>query len=137
MATIRQNALRKIAESELGRRLSGLDTRARQDLATSLVRQWITNDGHAGLVTPSGHYWFRMIRTPDGGFRVGFEAHPPRFVEVLRGADVAEDRIPDLLYELSVRQVVPCETQTGKSICVRMIAAEKTLRIEPPAPDEE
>jgi len=136
MSSIKHTALRNVAEAELDSRLGDLDSRLKQELATSLVRQWLTNDGHAGLVTQSNHYWFRMIRT-DGGFEVGFDAQPPRFIDQLRGADVAEEQIPGLLHELSLCQSAQCQTQDGKSIRLRMIARERTLLIEPVADEDE
>ena len=52
--------LRKIAEGELSKQFLGLGPAVRDELATSLVRQWLGNDGHAGIVTPpnrSGSRW--------------------------------------------------------------------------------
>jgi hypothetical protein len=48
---IKQYPLRKITESKLAKHFGDLDTAVRSELATSLVRQWLTNDGCAGLVT--------------------------------------------------------------------------------------
>jgi hypothetical protein len=135
MSSTRQNALRNVAEAELDRRLGELDLRLREELATSLVRQWITCDGHAGLVTPSGHFWFRMIRT-DGGVEVGFDAQPPRFVDSLREWKVPEDEIPDLLHQLNLRQRASCQSQEGNHLRLRMVPNERTLLVQP-VPEEE
>jgi hypothetical protein len=129
----RHNPLRKIAEAELDRRFADLDSQLKQELATSLARQWLTNEGHAGLVTTSGHYWFKINRTQNGGFEVGFDAQPPRFVDNLRRANVAEDQLSGLLHQLSLCQSVVFPTQDGRILCLRMIAKERTLLIEPAA----
>jgi hypothetical protein len=135
MSSTRQNALRNVAEAELDRRLGELDSRLRQELATSLVRQWITSDGHAGLVMPAGHYWFRMIRT-DAGFEVGFDAQPPRFLDRLHDWKVADDDIPELLHQLNLRQEVLCHSEEGRQLRLRMLAKERTLLVEPVAEEE-
>jgi hypothetical protein len=53
--------LRRIAEGELARLFGGLGAAVWDQLATSLVRQWLTNDGHAGLVTPTQQLWRSSI----------------------------------------------------------------------------
>jgi hypothetical protein len=53
--------LRRIAEGALAKQFLGLGAAVRDQLATSLVRQWLGNDGHAGIVTPpnrSGSNWW-------------------------------------------------------------------------------
>jgi hypothetical protein len=136
MSSTRLNALRNVAEAELDRRLGQLDPRLRQDLATSLVRQWLTGDGHAGLVTPAGHLWFRMVRTEAGGFEVGFDAQPPRFLDRLRDWQVADRDIPRLLHQLNLSQEVWCRSDEGRQLRLRMVARERTLLVEPVAQEE-
>jgi hypothetical protein len=136
MSSTRQNALRNIAEAELDRRIGQLDPRMRQELATSLVRQWITSDGHAGLVTPLAHYWFRMIRTDAGGFEVGFDAQPPRFMDRLHDWKVPDGDIPELLHQLNLCQEVLCRSEAGRQLHLRMLAKERTLLVEPVAEEE-
>ena len=57
--------LRKIAEGELAKQFLGLSAAVRDQFATSLVRQWLTNDGHAGVVTPTQQVWFRLVAEGD------------------------------------------------------------------------
>jgi hypothetical protein len=133
MSATRPNPLRHVAETVLDERFGALDPRLRQDLATSLVRQWVTSGGHAGLVTRSHHFWFRIVRTDGGGYEVGFDAQPPRFLEVLRRAGVAEESIPGLLHQLNLCQSVRCRTQDGRFLRLGMNARERALRAEPAA----
>jgi hypothetical protein len=129
MSSARSNPLRKIAEDQIERLFGDFDPRLKQELATSLVRQWITNDGYAGLVKSSSHHWLRLIRT-DGGFEVGRDDQPPRFVNQLRQGNVSEDQIPDVLHQLNLTQCTTCQTQDGGTIRLRMVAKERTLVIE-------
>ena len=55
------------AESELAKHFGDLDAPVRDELATSLVRQWLTNDGYAGLVTPTRQCWFQLLTREGGG----------------------------------------------------------------------
>src|SRR5262245_12058523 len=57
--------LRRIAEGELSKQFLGLSAAVRDQLATSLVRQWLTNDGHAGVVTPTQQVWFQVVAEGD------------------------------------------------------------------------
>jgi hypothetical protein len=136
MSSTKQNALRQVAEAELDRRLGPLDPRLRQELATSLVRQWITSDGHAGLVMSSGHCWFRMIRTEGGGFEVGFDAQPPRFMDRLREWQIVEDEIPELLHQLNLCQSASCLSQENLQLRLSMRPKERNLSVEPVADED-
>src|SRR5205085_2824812 len=56
----RGSILRTIAEHELEACFGQLNPVTKHDLATSLVRQWLTNGGQAVIVTREYHLWFRM-----------------------------------------------------------------------------
>jgi hypothetical protein len=129
MTPSRSQALRRIAEDQLDVRLGELDPQARQELATSLVRQWLGNDGHAGIITPSNNYWFRLERRADGGIEIGFEANPGSFAALLRNWGVAEEDMAHLLHQLSLRQAVRYRTEAGLALEVRLEPAQLTLRV--------
>jgi hypothetical protein len=130
MSPIKQFPLRKIAESVLDSFLGGLDAAVRDELATSLVRQWITNDGHAGFVTPTRHFWFRLVPKGDG-VEVGFSPAEGNWGRVL-SADwgVDEEEIPGLLYRLNLCQSVLCRNADGRTIRLRVEPKEQTVRCE-------
>jgi len=56
-------ALRKIGEQVLEQCFTGLSPLTRDELATSLVRQWLGHDGNAVILTPEFTFWFRRFRT--------------------------------------------------------------------------
>jgi len=136
MASTKQGFFRKIAENELDRRLGNLEPALKQELSISLIRQWITNDGHAGLVTPSRHFWFHMVRKEDGGADVGFEAHPGRFAKTLLQWGVAEDQVPGLMHQLNLCQSVRHGTGDGRTLQLRMDAAKKMLSVQEAEEDD-
>jgi hypothetical protein len=136
MSSTRQNAMRNVAEAEIDRRLGKMHPRHRQELATSLVRQWITNDGYGGILTPSAYLWFHMVRPETGGFDVGFEAQAPRFLDRLREWQVPEESVPELLHQLNIRQNASCVSQDGRHLRLRMLPKEGMLLVAPMADED-
>ncbi len=119
------NALRKVAEYELDQCFHDLDPLIRDELATSIVRQWIGNDGNAVIVTREFHFWFRMTKLEDGQTQVVRDRDPQTFVDHLRKSRVIEAQIPGLLHELSVCQSVQCLTDYGQKLRLRVDPGSK------------
>jgi hypothetical protein len=112
----RKLPLRKIAESQMERHFGNLDAAVRNELATSLVRQWITNDGYAGFVTPTRQYWFQMVAKGEQ-LDVGCTEAQGNWGRILsRDYQVAEDEIPSLLHQLNLCQTVSWRTTDGRTI---------------------
>jgi hypothetical protein len=129
MAPTRQSVLRTIAEADLQTRFGSLPPSVLHDLATSLARQWLTNDGHAGHINQGGHYWFRLVRKGDG-FEVGCHVDPPWFVNDLRRLGIDEKEIGALLYELCLCQCAVHMTDTGVRLRMSMVPRERTYEIK-------
>src|SRR5262245_23704658 len=64
-------ALRRLAEDLVGSMTEGIDVpdSKREDLATSLVRQWVTYDGQASLFIGEQQVSFVLGKTPLGNPR--------------------------------------------------------------------
>jgi hypothetical protein len=136
MKPVKQPPLRRIAENELRKRLGDLDAAIRDELATSLVRQWLTNDGHAGLTLPSCHCWFQLIRKRDG-YEVGFDrTERSGSRALLQDWQVDEDEIPAVLHQLNVCQSVLCHTTDGRTIRLWIDPKERAVGCRPEAEDE-
>jgi hypothetical protein len=131
------NALRKIAEHELDQCFHGLSPLTRDELVTSLVRQWIGNDGNAVIVTRDFHFWFRMKKLDDGQTQVVRDREPQTFVDHMRKSRVIEEQIPDLLHELSVRQSAECVTDYGQKIRLRVDPGKPMFFVELVLDDDE
>jgi hypothetical protein len=128
--------LRKIAVAELAKRLGDLDPGVRQELATSMVRQWITNDGHAGFVTLTRQFWFRAVPAGDR-LEVGFGEAEGNWGRIL--ADdwhVDRGEIPGLLHRLNVCQAAACRTADGLTIRLRIEPKEQRVFCEEAEPEE-
>ena len=72
MNPVKRPPFRKIAENQLEKCFGDLDPVVKNELATSLVRQWLANDGHAGFVTSTHQFWFEMNANGDG-YEAGFD----------------------------------------------------------------
>jgi hypothetical protein len=130
MASPKPNVLRRIAEHELATCFPDLAPTSREELATSLVRQWITNDGRAVIVTRDLHYRFHLTRREDGMSRVVRDIREGTFSEHLRRSRVIEEEIPGLLYQLSVCQSARCSTDYGEVLQLRVDPAKNLFYIE-------
>jgi hypothetical protein len=130
MNPIKHYPLRKVAEKVLAKHLGDLDAAVRDELATSLVRQWITNDGHAGFVARTRQFWFRMVTNGDG-VEVGFSPVEGNWGRVLsEDWHVAEEEVPGLLHQLNLCQSVLCRTGDGRTIRLRIEPKERAVRCE-------
>ena len=131
------NALRKIAEHELAQCLQDLNSQVRDELTTSLVRQWIGNDGNALIITRDFHTWFRLKKLDDGRMQLVRDRHPQTFVDQMRKARVIESEIPCLLHELNVRQSTECLTDYGQKIRLRVDSGAAEFFVELVTDDDE
>lgn len=61
---VQSDVLRQIAGSELEKLYPASEPRARNDLITSVVRQWQTCAGHAGVFTVAVTYWLVLVTQP-------------------------------------------------------------------------
>ena len=137
MNPIKHYPLRKVAESELASRFGDLDADIGDDLATSLVRQWITNDGHAGFVTPTCQFWFQMVTKGDS-VEVGFSAVGWNWGRILSEEwHIDPEEVPGLLHQLNLCQSVLCRNADGRTIRLRIEPKERTVRCEEQPPEDE
>jgi hypothetical protein len=120
------STLRNIAEHQLDQCFHDLSPVTRNELATSLIRQWIGHDGNAVIVTRDFHFWFRVKELEDGRTQVVRDRRPQTFVDHMRKSRVIESEIPRLLHELAVRQSVECQTDYGQKSRLRVEPGRKT-----------
>jgi hypothetical protein len=136
MSSAKANVLRRIAEGELVACFRDLAPVTKNELATSIVRQWITYEGAAVILTRDQQFWFRASRLDDGNTQVVRDVQQNTFVEHMRRSRVMEEEIPGLLHALSLRQSVRCSTDYGEVLQLRVNPANKMFHIEL-VPDQE
>ena len=130
MSSSKPNVLRPITEHELDACFCDLSPKKRDDLATSLVRQWMNHSGVAVIVTRAHEFWFRMNRLEDGRTEVVRDVQQGTFVAHLRRSRVIEEEIPALLHELSLCQSTCCYNEDGEMLQLRVDPAQKKFYIE-------
>ena len=125
----RRYPLRKIAENELAKHFGDLDADIRDARATSLARQWLTNEGYAGFVTATHQHWFQLVTKKGGELEVGFNTAEGNWGRVLsQDWHVDEDKIPDFLHRLNLCQSARCQNADGRTICLRIDPKERVVR---------
>jgi hypothetical protein len=137
MKPVKHYPLRKLAETELAMCFSGLDDALLNDLATSLVRQWLTNDGHAGLVTSTHQCWFRLVTTGDSLEVVVSQAEGGLGRILSRDWHVDDEEIPGLLHRLNLCQSVLYRTAVGPTIRLWVEPKVRAVRCEEQAGEDE
>ncbi len=131
MNPIRRYPLRKIAENQLATHFGDLDADIRNALATSLVRQWLTYDGYAGLVTATHHHLFQLVTKNGGELEVRFDTAEGNWSHVLsHDWHVDEAKIPAFLHRLNLCQSAQCQNADGRTICLRIEPQERTVRCQ-------
>jgi hypothetical protein len=137
MKPVKHYPLRRIAESELTSRFGDLDDAVRNDLALSLVRQWLTNDGYAGLITPTRHFWFHLVTKGDS-LEVGFTDTEGNWgLALARDWGVGEDEIPGILHRLNLCQSVVCRTGDNRALRLWIEAKAQAVRWQEQVGEEE
>jgi hypothetical protein len=137
MARIRRFALRKIAENEIAECFGDLDAVVRSDLATSLLRQWLSCEGHAGIVTATHQWWFRLIEKGDH-VDVGFGRGVGNLGKILMeewGLEKAE--IAQILHRLNLCQSVLHQTGDGRTIRLGIEPRERAVWCEEQSGEDE
>ena len=130
MKPVKHYPLRKLAETELAKCFKGLDDGVMNDLATSLVRQWLTYEGHAGVVTSTHQCWFRLVSMEDSPEVVVSQAEWHWGRTLSRDWHVDDEEIPGLLHQLNLCQSVLYRTAVGLTIRLWVEPEERAVRCE-------
>jgi hypothetical protein len=131
MSPIKRYPHRKVAESVLNEHFGDLDVGVRNELATSLVRQWLTNEGYAGIVTTTHRHWIRLVPKDDGGVQVKVGKVAGSWASVLsRDWHLDEAKIPEFLHQLNLCQAVQCRNKDGRTISLRIEPKARAVRCQ-------
>jgi hypothetical protein len=134
---INSAVMRNIAGTELDKLIPWLDPEVRSDLVTSIIRQWVTCDGHAGVFTEYVNYWFHLAQVGDQ-IHVGHEVvTESKLRDILLAARAVEDEIAELVRELSLRQRVTFENKDGVRMELRASPHERRFEARLAEDDEE
>jgi hypothetical protein len=133
----KDNPLRNIARFELTRIFNDLAPKTREELETSLVRQWLTYEGHAGVITPLHNAWFRLVRQEDV-YHVGRDLCDSRVAAMLRESGADEGEIPKLFHRANLSQHAEFLGSDGKRCRLSIDPRERQVTVgQAPEGDDE
>lgn len=111
----RSRLLRKLAEQLLAQVPKELLTSSRADLSTSLVRQWLTCDGHATLIFGQQQHYLRPALGP--GDELRFDLQPVSLAPWLRHCmvdwELGEEEMRRAIRQLNLGQAAQIENRKG------------------------
>lgn len=132
--SIKPHLLRAIANAELEKIFPGQAREPREELVTSVVRQWTTSAGRAGVFTVAVHHYLTVLET-GGRVLAGTEVLPGTLKQHLAKWGVVERDLPRIAWDLSVAQTALLVNNEGITVCVTSDSRDHTFRFEE-VPDE-
>lgn len=126
---IKSPVMRNIAATVIEDLLPGLDPATHQEYVTAVVRQWLTNDGHAGVFTVPMNYWLRLAEQ-GGEIAVGRGESESDLPHALRRRKIAEDELPEVLHQLTIAQSATFVNTDGVKMVVRVVPSLRRFEYE-------
>lgn len=127
--SIKPHILRAIANAELEKIFPGQAREPRGELITSVVRQWTTYGGNAGVFTVAIHHYFTVLER-DGKVLAGTEVLPGTLRQHLAKWGVVERDLPRIAWDLSVAQMALLVNDEGVTVRVTSDPRDHTFRFE-------
>jgi hypothetical protein len=126
------DVLRQIARYELDKLFPASEPRARNDLITSVVRQWQTCAGHAGVFTVAVSYWLHFEETADGRSCVHRAVTSSGgLLQLLRSRGAQEDDLSRILRQLTLRQASVFDTEAMLTLQARVSPHLRRFEVGP------
>jgi hypothetical protein len=135
-------ALRRLAEDTIDRIADGAEIfeSEREKLVTSLVRQWVTYDGHAALFLGVQPLFFHLGETPLGNPRTDPKLGPRNWLEIVATDwNIDPDDLPEVADQLNCGQSAEVVNRDGIALRAWTNPAEGRCAVEaldpvPPPP---
>lgn len=119
MMDIKPQILRAIAHPELDKILPGQAADIHEALVTSIVRQWMTYEGKAGILTQAVHYWL-SVEHRGKQVVVGSGVVPATLPRHLATWKVLERDVQRIILDLNLSQTATFINLDGLTVQVRM-----------------
>jgi hypothetical protein len=132
MPNLSAGPLRKIAKDVVQQVTEdSLQPSEQDELVTSLLRQWLTYNGHAALLTWEGQTWIVLDREEKETTRVGLNQVAGSSVARLMARwDVEEELLPEILHRLNVSQSAEFPNRQQQRLRFWVSPIERTVHIE-------
>jgi hypothetical protein len=127
-AVLRELAMGFLAD--LAERETHVPPSDQADLATSLVRQWVTCGGNAVVIVDDRIMYLSVGQTPLGKPRVHAEVKPMHWDRILADWKIALDDVPDLIGRLNLAQSAEVTNADGLLLRLWVNPAERSRGVE-------
>jgi len=130
---LKSQAFRRIAKQTIQEIAEGATLPIDQnELATSLVRQWITYDGHAMLLIGDEQFQINLTPKPEGGYCVGKFARPNKWAKLLpQDWKIESDNLSEIFDQLNRGQSVEVTNSEGLPLRIWANPQEGGMGVEP------
>lgn len=126
----KQAVIRKIAADAADKVFDNLTDAEADLLATSVLRQWISNGGDAVLTNGNANFYLHL-REDQGGYSLGVEkVDGGSLAGFYRDWNINADTLPEVLHSLNIRQSADVISQNGLSLRFSINAMTRTTSIE-------
>jgi hypothetical protein len=103
------------------------------ELVTSVVRQWLTYDGHAALLKETARYYL-VFRQQGEGYGLSVNQVKGEVLRpFLRDWQIDEDQVPEILHRLNIGQSAEVTNLRGKVLRFSMDPKERSIRLDDPS----
>jgi hypothetical protein len=110
----------------------GLPADEEAELVTSLTRQFLTNDGHAGILTARGQFWVTAVEKPDQQWEFGIRHVADLSVlRFIRDWDFDPGLVPEILRRLTVAQSAEFTNRKGMRLRFWVDPKGRRTNLEP------
>jgi hypothetical protein len=132
MSKMKSTDLREIAQGRLSNLIGeSVDEQQFEELVTSVVRQWVTYDKHAGLVFDNGNVWLNLLHKGGSHYDVGVNKTQGRpFLPLLRSRDIEVEDTAEMLHRLNLSQSVELTNAAGERFKLWVNPRERQLGID-------
>jgi hypothetical protein len=109
----------------------GVPADEQAEIITSITRQLLTNDGHAGLMTARGQFWVKVVEKEDEKWEIGI-GHVPEItvLRFMRQYDFDSEQVPEILHRLTVAQSAEFTNRQGVLYRFWVEPKERTTKIK-------
>lgn len=128
----RSRKLRQLADKLMAQVPETFFSASAADLSTSLVRQWLTGDGHATLIFGPQQHYFRVRFDTNGEVRLDLHLAPiaPWFSAVARDWEIDEEELHKAVGQMNLGQSAQVENRRGEPLRLSLNAKERRHSIE-------
>jgi hypothetical protein len=126
----RQAVMRKIASDAVEKVFRDLAPEEEEELVTSVLRQWLTFDGHAVLLEEKARFYLILQENAESYGLTTHQVPGEPLWPFLRDWQIDLDLLPEMLHDLNVCQSVEVTNLKGAALRVSVDPKGRTIQLE-------